>query len=84
MVAKMARNLVVQKAALWALHSAASLACAMVAQWELSTVAHSADHLEGLTVECLAHSKVGGWASLTAEQMVSQMVAPWDASMVDR
>jgi hypothetical protein len=56
----------------------------MAVKWELSTVGHSADHWELQTADCLEHSKVGGWASLTAEQMVSQMVAPWDASMVDR
>ncbi len=30
-----------------------------------------------------AHSKVDGWASLMAGQMVSQKVALWDAKMVD-
>ncbi len=55
----------------------------MVAKWELLTVAHSTDNWEESTADCLAHSKVVGWASLTVEQMVSQMVALWDPVMVD-
>ncbi len=83
MVATMAQNSVAPRAALWVLNSVASMEKQMVVKWELSTVAHSAENWEGSTAECLAHSKVGGWACLMAERMVCPKVALWDASMVD-